>query len=286
MIMSKKLFALAGISVALFAQATPTDVFTKAPPEIDSALRKRVEQFLQAHVDGKWRTALMLTAEDSQDLFMGMEKYRYLNYKVDHIEWSENFTKAKVTSVVEVNWRPSVRMSEVNMKVPILSTWKIENGDWFWHTVPRNKWETPWGTMNLGKSAEEQKNVQSIVEQIRTMDPKAILRQVEISRRDINLQCCASSTDQVEIFNGTPGEISLVISKPTTKGLTITLAKDRLQSGEKTTLTFLHDPPMKREIAPEQGYVTVEPFGIALNYTITYALDPATQEAIKKQLGK
>jgi hypothetical protein len=104
-----RVLALAASCVSAFAQTAPTDVFQKAPPHIDEALRAQVTGFLQAHVDGKFRAALKYIAEDSQDFYFEMEKRRYLSYEIGKIDYSENFTKALVLAVVDVNWRPNTR---------------------------------------------------------------------------------------------------------------------------------------------------------------------------------
>ena len=70
---------------AVFAQ-TPTDVFHKAPPHVDEALRTRVSQFLQAHVDGKFRNAIDLVADNSKDFYFAMEKRKYLSFEIVKID--------------------------------------------------------------------------------------------------------------------------------------------------------------------------------------------------------
>ena len=89
----------------LVAQTKPTDVFEKAPPQVDEALRQNVAKFYQAHVDGKFRNAEAVIAEDSKDTFYNLEKQRYFSFEIVRINYSENFTKAAVVTGVEVEWR-------------------------------------------------------------------------------------------------------------------------------------------------------------------------------------
>ena len=58
-------------AISLYAQA---DLFNQAPPDVDQALRARVNKFYQAHVDGKPRTAMPIVAEDTQDLWFDTDK--------------------------------------------------------------------------------------------------------------------------------------------------------------------------------------------------------------------
>ena len=72
----RKWMLAAFVSCAVVAaQTKPTDIFEKAPPEVDNALRERVSKFFQAHVDGKFRLAEEVIAEDSKDFFYNMEKH-------------------------------------------------------------------------------------------------------------------------------------------------------------------------------------------------------------------
>ena len=70
---------LTSVSLVTAAAQDPADLFRKAPPEVDDALRQRVTAFYQAHVDGKFRAADQFVAEDSKDAFFEAPKRRYLN---------------------------------------------------------------------------------------------------------------------------------------------------------------------------------------------------------------
>ena len=88
-------------AVCLFGQAA-TDLFQKAPPAVDEALRARISKFFQAHIDGKFRQAEVLVAEDSKDFFYSANKPKYLGFEIKEIAYSENFTKAKATVVTQM----------------------------------------------------------------------------------------------------------------------------------------------------------------------------------------
>src|SRR5688572_11257827 len=107
--MQNKWLAAALWCSSVFAQGVPTDIFQKAPPYVDEALRSRVSEFLQAHVDGKFRLANEIVAEDSKDMYFAMEKHRYLSFEIVRIDYTNDFTRATVLATVEVNWRPSAR---------------------------------------------------------------------------------------------------------------------------------------------------------------------------------
>ena len=81
------------------AQATseaPNQSLDKPPQDVDDALRARIKQFYDYHLAGKYRQAEQPIAEESKDDFYALSKPELHGYKIGKIEYSENFTKAKV----------------------------------------------------------------------------------------------------------------------------------------------------------------------------------------------
>src|ERR1700726_4555299 len=81
--------------VASALAQNPADLFSKAPPDVEEALRARISKFHQAHVDGKPRRAEEVVAEDSKDFFYDMKKPKALSFEIGKIEYSKDFTEAK-----------------------------------------------------------------------------------------------------------------------------------------------------------------------------------------------
>src|SRR5580700_2741826 len=124
---------LIGCSVG-FSQTS--DVFDKAPPEIDEALRARVDQFYQAHVKGKYSEAFPLVAEDFRDDFIGASKDQYKSCQTVRINYSENFTKASALESCKGEWRWRGHVMPVTM--PLTSYWKVVDGQWYWYTIKQD----------------------------------------------------------------------------------------------------------------------------------------------------
>src|SRR5580704_3639831 len=80
------------IPSAVFAQASSP----AAPPEVDQVLRARVTEFFQDFVDGKFRLAINLVAEDTQDFYFASPKLEMVAFKIQAINYSNNFTNAVV----------------------------------------------------------------------------------------------------------------------------------------------------------------------------------------------
>jgi hypothetical protein len=271
-------------SSSVFSQSTPTDIFQKAPPHIDDALRSRVAQFLQAHVDGKYRVANELVAEDSKDFYFAMEKRRYLGFEIVKIDYADNFTKATVLATVEVNWRPSPRFPNSRVKAPYKMLWKVENSDWFWYTVNTGEWETPFGKMKVTGEAPADQNdpAAAVIAQIKNMDGNAILNSVKASKTDISLRCYETSSETVEITNGMPGAISLSTEGSPVAGLEMKLDRVQLQAGETAKLSFHYVPPTKHAKPPAVAVVKVDPLGQRLEFNITFAIPPEIEKQLQK----
>ena len=281
--MQKKWLAAALWCSSVFAQSTLTDVFHKAPPHIDEALRSRVAEFLQAHVDGKFRVANELVADESKDFYFAMEKHRYLSFEIVRIDYSENFTKATVLSTVEVNWRPSPRFPNSRVKAPYKMLWKVEDGKWLWYSVNTGKWETPFGEMKVSGEAPKQDDpAAQVIAQIKGMDGNAILGSVRPNKTDVVLQCCENSTDTVEITNGMQGNISLRSEGSPVVGLKIKFDRTDLKAGEMAKLTFHYDPPTKQAKPNAVAIIRVEPMGLRLPFNLSFALPPEVQKPLPK----
>src|SRR5438876_5075534 len=141
---------------------TEGNLLDKAPPEVDAALRDRVTKFYQAHVDRKLiRQADQYVAEDSKDFFYEANKPTYLEFQIDKITYSDDFTKAKAI----VNCKMFVMMpgfTDKPMTVPSPSTWKIENGQWVWYVDQKLGRETPFGRMKPAEGAPSAGSVPSL----------------------------------------------------------------------------------------------------------------------------
>ena len=75
------------------------------PPEVDQALRARATEFFQDFVDGQYRKAFALVAEESQDEYFSSSKAEIKSFHIDSIQYNDNFTEATVNLTVTRTWR-------------------------------------------------------------------------------------------------------------------------------------------------------------------------------------
>lgn len=281
----RSFFALfAASSLTLFAQGDAA-IFNRAPAEIDTALRARVGTFYQAHVDGKFRQASTVVAEDSQDTFFAADKPRYKSFKITHINYEENFTRAKV--LVEVPWELLTPLGVINtVPRPISSLWRLENGAWFWYVVPYDPCKGievgSFGTMHKetcvdGKVVEkpETSSPGGIPNPGDWMTPGAIQKMIRLSEERILISSHKPTSMAVRIESRFPGEATLQLDPVNMPGLSASLAAGKIASGESVALQVAYDPPSPQRNPDQEIRIRVNPTGQVLKLTVAFDAPPA-----------
>jgi hypothetical protein len=226
----------------------PSDLFDKAPPAIDDALRARVSKFYDLFIAGKFKDAYSLVADDSQDKFFELSKDQYKSYEIIKIRYSENFSKAAVVTAVKSDWRFHGTVTLTTF--PLTSNWEVINGEWYWHyekpTMVPNPF-SPTGFVPVPAETPATNNAALALKNI-PATAQAILAKVGVDKAAVQLRSYESSQDVVHVRNDLPGEISLHLDQPGIPGLKVTLGKTDLLAHEETTLVFewrLDDPAIQ-----------------------------------------
>lgn len=233
--------ALLGFAAACLAQNQPDAV---APPEVDRALRERAARFFQAHVDGKYRLAEQLVAEDTKDYYYASEKPRYLKFEITKITYSDNFTKATVSAKCERVM--NTQFGPVNINFVQESLWKIENGEWCWYTDP-TVIRTPFGVMKRADPSAAGPAPEAAPSALVRKGPSVddVLNQmsksVRVDKTLVRLSPKAA-TGAVVVTNTMPGAVSLKLSVPETPGLTVKLEKEQVAPRRSTRVLFSYTP--------------------------------------------
>ncbi|HML18338.1 MAG TPA: hypothetical protein VK419_15010 [Bryobacteraceae bacterium] len=260
--------ALALLPVLAFAQ-TP-------PPDVEQALRARVTQFFQYHVEGgpSFRKALELVAEDTKDYYFGAQKFQFKSFHIDTVKFEDNFTKAQVTVTGERVWQPRPDFPPTLITTPMLTLWKIENGKWVWYYNPDNEWLTPMGPSDRSKIQTPMPSTVPRFDagQIASA-ARGILQQSSIDKNVVTLAADKPSSDQVVFHNGQPGTVKLVLQPPPSiAGFTATLDKAELNANENAVLKFHYEPSDKQTAPPvELNYrFYVQPLDRAFGVTVKF----------------
>src|SRR5579885_3060725 len=116
---------------AASAAGSPADAASSpAPPEIDKALRERATSFLQYDMEGNFRKAYDLVAEESKDLYFSQTKPKFSSFKIEDIQYSDNFTAAVVRSAQRRTM--TFQGQSFDFDLPATDTWRLVDGKWMW----------------------------------------------------------------------------------------------------------------------------------------------------------
>ncbi len=231
------LLLLSGVGV--FGQ-NASDVFDKAPPAIDEALRARVGQFYQAFVEGKFKQAYLLVADDSQDKFFELSKDEYKSFEIVRINYSDKFTKAAVVTAIKSEWR--FHGAGTLTTFPLTSNWEVVDGQWYWHYVKPTTVASPFSPSGFiplpqNTAAAGAKPV-SVAPNDIAGAARRILSEVSVDKSAVRLRTDETSQDVVHVRNGMPGSVSLKLDKPDIPGLNVTLEQTNLPAHQETTIRF------------------------------------------------
>jgi hypothetical protein len=236
-------------------------------------------------VDGKFRIADQVVAEDSKDYFFAAPKPRYGGYEIVKIQYEPGFQKATVVTMCDGEW--TVRGQRMKIKMSVPSSWKIENGEWFWYVVPKDSWDTPFGTMHAGAAPAEQQSAQAAAAAM-LRDPAAaarsILESVRADKKELMLSSYEKSSGEVVITNGMQGAVRLRADVDGQfPGLSFTLDKTEVPAGEKAILKIVCEPRDKAAKPTLTARIFVEPTGQVIPVSLFFAIPPEIEKQIPKE---
>jgi len=221
----------------------PADLFEKAPPPIDEALRARVDKFYQAYMAGKFREAYTLVAEDSQDAFLESSKDAYKSCETLKIRYSDNFTKASILESCKGEWR--WHGQTIPTQIPLTTNWKAIDGQWFWTFVKPTFAPNPFSPTGYVRVPDEKEIAEGgprpVIPKIptdTTAFTRGILAKIKIDKNMITLRATETSHEEVRVRNEMPGTISISVDNLPQPGLKITPAKTQLNANEETVIAF------------------------------------------------
>lgn len=271
-------------SAAAFGQGNLAETLAKAPPEIDEALRARIQQFIGLLNQEKFRQAEALVAEDSKDRYYNMDKNRIDDFRLIKIVYEDNYTKAVVvglrTADLPASAPGTASTSGQIARIPVTMRmyWKIDNSLWCWYLPPEKEFlDTPWGKMrnpNYPGNKNKQGKADLAAAQKQAEDQvNAFMANtragVKVDKQSLDFSCEAPSEHQVEITNILPGAVKLKLEVGEVKGLAFTLEKANLGPNESTRLVARYSAPEKLKRTNLVNLVVrVEPTGQGIPITI------------------
>ncbi len=249
-------------------------IFNQAPPLVNNALIANVSKFYQLQVEGKFRQCVPLVADESQDDYFNIEKSKYRGFEILKVEYKDNFKKAVVTLKVGITY--VFHGEAVPLEAPIASNWKLEKGIWKWYLNKSVAHTTPFGGLNAGPGDPEDHLV------TRPKSVPQLLNQVSMDKQDLQLSSFEDSKAEILISNFMPGIVTLMLDYELLPGMSITLEKKVLKSGEKTRLLVAYHPADKVAKPMRRGLLTIEETGASMPFNITFAVPDEVMKSIPK----
>ncbi len=219
------------------AQSTPANL-DKPNPDVDDALRARITKFYDLHVQGKYRQAEQLVAEESKDDFYVLSKSDLKSFKIGNIEYLDKFTKAKVVIVGNMP-TPLSMFGSKNMDVPSASYWKIDNGLWCWYYNKVASRHTPFGDVKGPPDEAGETKRSDALPAPPPVSIESLQHAVKIDRASIELK--GHDPQTVNVLNTLSGSVTLTLVSPmkplALTGLDAKLDRTTLQKNETAILT-------------------------------------------------
>ncbi len=249
-------------AAAALAQEPAKPPAVETPKEVDQALRARVSQFFQAHVDRKLSLAIEVVADESKDYFLEMDKPRYYGFQISSISYSDEFTRAQVVVNCdgEVVMMPRGKM-RVNM--PLTTRWKLVDGKWYWFAEPSNTRTTPFGAMQGGPGEKPPSGMPLVGSQSGLSPappPPKITGGVTADKTAVVLDAAKASSDAITLSNSMEGWVSVEVYPPDVAGLTMKAEKKDIPPGGSVRIVFEYQP-LGTAPAASKAIVQVLPIG-------------------------
>ena len=244
------------LGIACFGQ-DPAALFEKAPPDVEEALRARVQKFYGLYMEGKFRAADALVAEDSKDAFYVAGKRKCRSVDIDTLKFSENFSKADVmvTCDTDVMVEP---VGLIRTPVPMRTRWKMVGGDWFWYVDPATAQgtPTPFGMFTPGSPNGPPAGVGMPAA---GMTVEALTAMVKVDRQQVSFDANTKGVGRVVIANTMPGAVSLALEPKEIPGFDLALDKTDIAQGQSAVLSISYTPSKDRQASPATVKIVVSP---------------------------
>lgn len=210
------------------------------PPEVDQALRTRVNEFYTMMVSHEFRKAEAWVAEDTKDYYYDGAKPDIHNFEFVKADFTD-LTHAKVTvKATEMLIVAGFPPAELKMTVPTL--WKVENGQWVVYEDAKKIANPNDMDTKIQQTIQQVKSAINSTPAMPAEIPKEmtiVVGRLRLDKNEITLH--PNSTETVRIFNSANGPFTLQNGYPL-KGVDVKIDPVELGPGKIATVTFKAGP--------------------------------------------
>lgn len=220
------------------------------PAEVDRALRARATEFLQCYVDGSFRKAFELVAEDTKDLYFGAPKNRIKSFEIGEIKYFDNFTRAEISVRAKKDTFIPLAQVPIATEVSEVEKFKIEDGKWFWYDVPSDAIVTPMSVSHADPAPAGAKAPAALPQFPADLSPEGLrasaaklLGQISLDKSEVSLAPDKASEARVVIHNGMGGPVQVQLANfGEIAGFSAKLDRTQLGGGQDAALLVRYDP--------------------------------------------
>ena len=271
-------------SLTLIVQGqAPTDVFEKAPPGVEDALRGRVNAFYATWVAGKFREGEKFVGSDAQETYYSMQKQKFASCEIIRMKYERDFNDAIVTVSCKGKW--NIQGKELDTTLAHTDVWSVEKDLWCWTVKPVTTLETPFGTSTYGNMEASKDLFNPKTGMPKDFDAlgKAILKQVTVDKQAVELSSFEKSSAVVTIKNGINGFVDVTAdANIVPPGLTWKFDRSKIPAQGEARLTISFDPKDKSPKPSITLRVNVEQTRGVFPVEVTFAIPEDLRKMIEK----
>lgn len=276
------LLLLTSLALTVQGQAT-TDLFEKAPPGVDEALRSRVNAFYQTWIEGKFRAGEKYVAEDAQEMYYSMQKQKFGGCEIIKVKYERDFNDAIVTVACKGKW--NIQGKELDSTLAHTDFWSIEKDLWVWTLKPVKTIETPFGTSTYGNidGSKGLFNKDTGLPKDFTALGGEILKQVSVDKQQVQLSSFEKASAVIIIKNGLNGNVDVRADADNAPpGFKMEFDQTKIPAYGEAKLTLSYDPKNKSAKAAATVRITVEQTSKIFPVSVTFAIPEEVQKLIEK----
>src|SRR5579863_4791538 len=177
-----------------------------AAADAEAALRARVEQFYKLQVDKKFRQAEALVAEESKDDYYNRSKLDIKEFSIEDIQLLDDNSRARVTLKGNIVIKIP-QLANQTFDMPLITSWKMENGQWVWYIDRERSSQTPFGRIDPSKGAARSPVDLPPVK----IDVATLMNQVTLDSTSVILNA-TNPLQTITVSNNLPGAIQLELT--------------------------------------------------------------------------
>lgn len=264
------------ISVVAQEAAKGPSAEVKIPAKQEALLKQQVGKFWQFFVEGKFRAADTLVAEESKEDFFVWPKKQIRGFRYEQAFYTAGGKEAKVVVVVDTDLA-MMGVGSMRIEKPVHTWWKLIKGNWYWFQPKNEMRETPFGkeptNLGSGKTAIE------AMGQAGAPTLESLRNAVRMDKTDLKFVQGVGKEEELVITNTMPGTVLVNYDAPRLMPeLEVRLESNKLARESKGRVFVKYDPA--KDLREDKSVRLEREFRVGIpqtgrSYLIKVTIEPA-----------